>query len=137
MRDCTAAKIAETFLLLPSPNSLVDGFVSNLTLGYYIWLYGYRYIRACYEPGREKYLCIYNHITKYNSQVFLNTVVTPKSCSHPIEYADEIPDRVVLYNIFPMCALFLQKCFLRLVKCSKSLVAYCSEYGKIMRHTRH
>ena len=60
MRYCTAAKIAETFLLLPSPNSLVDGFVSNLTLGYYIWLYGYRYIRAFYEPGREKYLCIYN-----------------------------------------------------------------------------
>ena len=69
---CTAAKIAETFLLLPRPNSLVDGFVSNLTLGYYIWLYGYRYMRAFYEPGREKYLCIYNHITKYNSQVFLN-----------------------------------------------------------------
>ena len=72
MRYCTAAKIAETFLL-QSPNSLVDGFVSNLTLGYYIWLYGYRYKRAFYEPGREKYLCIYNHITKYNSQVFLNT----------------------------------------------------------------
>ena len=62
-------KIAETFLLLPSPNSLVDGFVSNLTPCYYIWLYGYRYIRAFYEPGREKYLCIYNHLTKYNSQV--------------------------------------------------------------------
>ena len=75
MRYCTAAKIAETFLLLPSLNSLVDGFVSNLTLGYYIWLYGYRYIRAFYEPGREKYLCIYNHITKYNSQVFLNTAL--------------------------------------------------------------
>ena len=74
-RYCTAAKIAETFLLLPSPNSLVDGFVSNLTLGYYIWLYGYRYIRAFYEPGREKYLCIYNHLTKYNSQVFLNTAL--------------------------------------------------------------
>ena len=131
MRYCTAAKIAETFLLLPSPNSLVDGFVSNLTLGYYIWLYGYRYIRTFYEPGREKYLCIYNHLTKYNSQVFLNTAL------RPIEYADEIPDRVVLYNIFPMCALFLQTCFLRLVKCSRSLVAYCSEYGKIMRHTRH
>ena len=68
-------KIAETFLLLPSPNSLVDGFVSNLTLGYYIWLYGYRYIRAFYEPGREKYLYIYNHLTKYNSQVFLNTAL--------------------------------------------------------------
>ena len=135
MRYCTAAKIAETFLLLPSPNSLVDGFVSNLTLGYYIWLYGYRYIRAFYEPGREKYLCIDNHITKYNSQVPKHG--TPTSCSHPIEYADGIPDRVVLYNIFPMCALFLQTCFLRLVKCSKSLVAYCSEYGKIMRHTRH
>ena len=74
MRYCTAAKIAETFLLLPIPNSLVDGFVSNLTLGYYIWLYGYRCIRAFYEPGREKYLlCINNHTTKYNSQVFLNT----------------------------------------------------------------
>ena len=74
MRYCTAAKITETFLL-PSPNSSVDGFVSNLTLGYYIWLYGYRYIRAFYEPGRVKYLCIYNHITKYNSQVFLNTAL--------------------------------------------------------------
>ena len=77
MRYCTAAKIAETFLLLPSPNSLVDGFVSNLILGYYIWLYGYRYIhvRAFYERGRDKYLCIYNHLTKYNSQVFLNTTL--------------------------------------------------------------
>ena len=75
MRYCTAAKIAETFLLLPSPNSLVDGFVSNLTLGFYIWLYGYRYIRVFYEPGLEKYLCIYNHITKHNSQVFLNTAL--------------------------------------------------------------
>ena len=135
MRYCTAAKIAETFLRLPSPNGLVDGFVSNLTLGYYIWLYGYRYIWAFYEPGREECLCIYNHITKYNSQVFQHG--TPTSCSHPIEYADEISDRVVLYNIFPMCALFRQTGFLRLVKCLKSLVAYCSEYGKIMRHTRH
>ena len=66
MRYCTAAKIAETFLLLPTPNSLVGGFVSN---------HGYRYIRAFYEPGREKCLCIYNHITKYNSQVFLNTAL--------------------------------------------------------------
>ena len=67
MRYCTAAKIAETFLLLPSPNSLVDGFVSNLTLGYYIWYYGYRYIRAFYEPGREKYLCIYNNNNNNNN----------------------------------------------------------------------
>ena len=137
MRYCQAAKIAETFLLLPSPNSLVDGFVSNLTLGYYIWLYGYRYIRAFYEPGHEKYLCIYNHITKYNSQVFLNTALQQAAAIQSNMQVYEIPDRVVLYNIFPMCALFLQTCFLRLVKCSKSLVAYCSEYGKIMRQTRH
>ena len=130
---CTAAKIAETFLLFPSPNSLLDGFVSNLTLGYYIWLYGHIYmIRAFYEPGREKYLCIYNHLTKYNSQVFLNTALQQAAAIQ-----SNMQTRVVLYNIFPMCALFLQTCFLRLVKCSKSLVAYCSEYGKIMRHTRH
>ena len=135
MRYCTAEKIAETFLLLPSPNSLVEGFVSSLTLGFCIWLYGYRHIRAFYEPGREKYLCIYNHLTKYNSQVFLNTALQQAAAiksNMQTRFQTEW-----FYIIFPMCALFLQTCFLRLVKCSKSLVAYCSEYGKIMRHTRH
>ena len=127
----TAAKIAETFLLLPSPNSLVDGFVSNLTQGYYIWLYGYRYIRDFYEPGREKYLCIYNHITKYNSQVFLNTALQQAAAIQ-----SNMQSRFQtewFYIIYSRCVPY----FLRLVKCSKSLVAYCSEYGKIMRHTRH
>ena len=135
MRYCMAVKIAETFLLLPSPNSLVDGFV-YLTLGYYIWLYGYRYIRAFYEPGREKYLCICNHKTKYNSQVFLNTA-RQQAAAIQSNMQTRFQTEWFYIIIFPMCALFLQTFFLRLVKCSKSLVAYCSEYGKIMRHTRH
>ena len=109
MRYCTSAKIAETFLLLPSPNSLVDGFVSNLTLGYYIWLYDYRYIRAFYEPGREKYLCIYNHITKYNSQVFLNTALQPAAAIQSNMQTRFQTEWFYIIIIFPMCALFLQQ----------------------------
>ena len=113
MRYCTTAKLAETFLLLPSPNSLVDEFVSNEHSAI-IHVFGYMVIdtygpfisrvvrNISHDPALKRPVCIYNNITKYNSRVFLT------SCSHPIEYADEIPDRVVLYNIFPMCALFLQ-----------------------------
>ena len=38
-------------------------------LGYYIWLYGYRYINISHDPAYKRPVCIYNHITKYNSLV--------------------------------------------------------------------
>ena len=38
-------------------------------LGYYIWLYGYRYINISHDPAHKRPVCIYNHITKYNSLV--------------------------------------------------------------------
>ena len=36
-------------------------------LGYYIWLYGYRYINISHDPAHKRPVCIYSHITKYNS----------------------------------------------------------------------
>ena len=38
-------------------------------LGYYIWLYGYRYINISHDPAHKRPVCIYNQITKYDSLV--------------------------------------------------------------------